>query len=585
MRSIHAAKLGVLCLLALSLPSPALQAQDTFLGLSGFTSTSHNPLEVLRQRLTQSNAGSVPLPLEGALDPEAYRIGPGDLFTIAIGGLETVTVPTPVTADGYLLLPMARSLPVAGLTLAEARRQALAMLRQTYSNVPVEVTLTQPRQFYVHVSGAVPLPGRYLALPVSRVSDILNLAYADTVRTPVANFDFRPSLRNVTVERRDGTVLSPDLARYFATGATAHNPYLSDGDVIVVPAYAPAYASVYVDGAVAFPGAYDHRPGDTALDLLALATGDDALAGLARARLTRTAADGTVETLDLDLDALRTAPEAAPVLQPRDHLSVPRATLPGGTAKVEGMVFNPGTYPISQGQTTLGNLLDRAGGLRPEAFLRGAYLERLALPAPEARLLQNNRFEPGTGRPMLVRPDTLEILQRLRLADLDFMSRAYFTQELRMQNRVSINLEAALADGAAPIVLRDGDRLVVPRDEGAVFVFGQVLQPGYVTHQPGQQAQYYIDAAGGSGPLATIAYVLKAGTGQYVPAYETDIRSGDMVFLDRRADIADTPEMQRLVLEEGRVRADARIRTSQVILQSVGTLASLVALIISIRRN
>jgi hypothetical protein len=49
--------------------------------------------------------------------------------------------------------------------------------------------------------------------------------------------------------------------------------------------------------------------------------------------------------------------------------------------------------------------------------------------------------------------------------------------------------------------------------------------------------------------------------------------------------MADSPELQRLVTEAERLRADARIRTTQVVLQTASTLASLVALIISLRRN
>ena len=61
--------------------------------------------------------------------------------------------------------------------------------------------------------------------------------------------------------------------------------------------------------------------------------------------------------------------------------------------------------------------------------------------------------------------------------------------------------------------------------------------------------------------------------------------SGDVIFVDRIVDVANSAEMQRLVIESARVRSDARIRTMQTILQSVGTLASVVALVISIRRN
>lgn len=536
-----------------------------------------NPLTALRQRATAAAASATLLPLEGAVEAEAYRVGPGDVFGLTIGGPEPLALSVPVSADGYLALPDAGSVPVAGLTLAVARDQALEALRRVYRNVPLTVSLAQPRQFYVHVSGAVPLPGRYLALPVARVSSVLEQAFADTLRRAVSHPDFRPSLRNLRLIRKDGSEVLLDLLRYFTTGDTQHNPYLLDGDVVQVPAYDPRFASVFVDGAVPYPGAYDHRVGDTVADVLLLAMGHAGVTTPVRVRRPR--ADGQVETQEVDPARFADTP-----LQPMDQVYVPMDRLPGGTVVVEGYVRYPGTYPIVEGRTTLQDLVQQAGGLRPEALARGAYLERLALPEPGVRLHKQHRFEPGIDRPELLRPDTAAILQTLRLSEFDFLSRAYFTQELLIQNRVSANLEATLAAGAPPVYLRDGDRLVVPRDDQTVYVFGQVNRPGYVPYVSGQDGRGYLEAAGGIGVLAAEVYLIEVGTGRYLPLDQATVRSGDLIFVDRKTDLATNPELQRLVLEENRTRADARIRIAQTVLQTVGTVASLVALIVTLTR-
>ena len=72
----------VLCLVVLiaaCLGAPA-HAQVLSGGDRGTTTslTPDNPLAQLRQRL--SGSATVPLPLEGAVDPAAYVVGPGDLF-------------------------------------------------------------------------------------------------------------------------------------------------------------------------------------------------------------------------------------------------------------------------------------------------------------------------------------------------------------------------------------------------------------------------------------------------------------------------------------------------------------------------
>jgi protein involved in polysaccharide export with SLBB domain len=549
-------------------------------GSSMFDVAGANPLTLLRQRLAQSGISTTSLPLEGTVDGATYVVGPGDGFSLTVNGSSMTPTPAEVSADGMLMLPDAGAVRVGGLTLDEAKRASMTVLERSYRNADITLSLVQSRQFYVHVSGAVPAPGRYLALPVARVSSVLELAFADTLAQPVTNRSFRPSLRNVRLLHADGTESGADLIQYFSSGDRSANPYLRDGDVIFIPAYQPASSSIFVDGAVPFPGDYDYRPGDTVRDLIRLAGGVDA--GAARAvRLIRQ--DGT--TVDMTIDEALGARGAGTPVQARDHVQVVIPAELRGQANVTGQVTFPGTYPIVEGETTLRELVATAGGIRDEALLRGAYLERRVLPDP-LETLRVNRFGPQPPLEELISlADTTAIMQRLRLSDMDFMSRAYFAQEMRLQNRVSVNLEDALQEGARDVYIRNGDRLVIPRNPNAVFVFGQVNQPGFVDFQPGLTAEEYVNVAGGRSAVAQDVYIIHPASGQILPAGSRALESGDFLFVDRKVDIADSPELQRLLIEENRTRADARIRTLQTVVQSVGTLASVVALIISIRRN
>ena len=115
---------------------------------------------------------------EGALDAETYMVGPGDQFSISIGGSTPVQMVMPVTAEGNLLLLDVGSIAVAGQSLAQVRQQAMDILKSQYENVPLDVSLIQPRQFYVHLAGALPEPGRYLMLPLARLDDAIQQAFA-----------------------------------------------------------------------------------------------------------------------------------------------------------------------------------------------------------------------------------------------------------------------------------------------------------------------------------------------------------------------------------------------------------------------
>lgn len=556
-------------------------------------SDATNPLTLLRQRLAQSGLSASGVPMEGVVDPDVYIVGPGDAFSVTAGGQTVTLSPAVVSNDGILSLPDAGSVVVGGLTLTRAREEAMGLLRTAFQNVPVTLSLVQSRQFYVHVSGAVPRPGRYLALPVARVSSILEQAFADTVSAPVTNPDYRPALRNVRILHTDGTESRADLLQYFTSGDRTANPYLQDGDVLFVPAYEPARSSVFVGGAVPFPGSYDYRTGDTVADLISLAGGIDP-GSARRVRVVRKS--GAITEMSAS-DAVG-APGRQTALQVRDRVDVviPEQLL--GQVHVTGSVLYPGSYPVVEGETTLRDLVDAAGGLREEALPRGAYLERRSLPDPRDKLT-TDRFAAAQGptpAERIILADTTAIMQRLRLSGMDFMSRAYFAQEWRLQNRVSIDMEAMLAgDGAGGsavstgaagnVYVKDGDRLVIPRNPGAVYVFGQVARPGYVTYEPGISAGDYIARAGGASENSEDIFVVHPGTGQFSAAGARPLESGDMVFVDRKIDMADSPELQRVLMEQERIKTSTRLQTWQIVASTVGTLASVAALIVSIRRR
>ncbi len=578
---------AALVCLVLAIGITPLSAQSQIIGDGSaqiFDPTQVNPLLLLRQRLSQGSLAAPAIPLEGAVDEDDYVVGPGDSFTFSVNGQDAVAAPAVVGADGRITLPDAGLLLIGGKTLRAARGEMVAAMEVSFANSTIEIALAGSRQFYVHVAGAVPTPGRYLAIPVARVSNVLEFAFADTTNVPVTNSIFRPSLRNVGVRRTDGSIANVDLVRYFSTGDTDANPYLRDGDVIFVPAHNPDYSSISVGGYIPYPGTYDFRNGDHLLDVLRVAGGLRAEDGAESVRVSRATATG-LETFSFTVDQATGEDGAGFEIQARDVISVAEKSLRQGMIRVEGHVNFPGTYPIIDGVTTLFEIVQASGGLREDALARGAFLERRSLPDPSLTFVPNRYDDQAEALQRRLQADTTAILQRLRLTDLDFLSRAYFAQELRIQNRVSVNLESSIDGGSEPVLLRSGDRLVVPQDLNTIFVFGQVNQPGYVTVESGMSAEYYIGKAGGRSIWADEVLILNPATGSFTVNLSQAMMSGDVIFVDRIVDVADSAEMQRLVIESARVRSDARIRTMQTILQSVGTLASVVALVISIRRK
>ena len=579
-------RVAVLLFVALVLCAPrTTQAQISSEAASELLESAQtNPLLLLRQRLTQSALASSGIPMEGAVDPAEYLVGPGDAFMFVINGQDVTPAPVSVGADGRIALPDAGLVEVGGLSLQAARQTISDALADYYEDAETDISLVQPRQFYVHVTGSVPVPGRYLALPVSRVSNVIELAFADTSSLPVANPAFQPSLRNVHVRHVDGTSTRVDLVRYLTSGSTASNPYLRDGDIVHIPSFNPEYASVSVGGHVPYPGTYEFRDGDSLIDVLEMAGGSAASGGSESVSITRASENGITST-SFSMHDLAEGRARDFTLQALDVISVVEQQNERGLVRVEGRVQRAGSYPIIDGVTTLQEVLEAAGGLRDDALVRGAYLERRSLPDPSQSTIPDRNADPARSMRQALRADTTAIFQRLRLTDMDFMSRSYFIRELGFQNRVSLDLNAVLSDASQPIPLRSGDRLYVPRDEGTVYVFGQVLQPGYIAVQNDQSAHYYLTQAGGLSDVSGRVLVINPATGAVHEDLNRFVHSGDLVFVERDANVAEDPDMERLIIERDRARADARIRSMQTIFQGVGTLASLITLIITIRRN
>lgn len=482
------------------------------------------------------------LALSGPVDPSSYILGPGDVFVVTIGGSMSGAVgqvTTTVTADGLLVIPQAGSFQAAGRPLGVVRGEARAALRSLYRNVPTDVALAAPRRFSVFVSGAVPIPGRQTVSALGRVEDAVAAATGTLSPLDLADYstprdgtERRTALRSVQVTETDGSQKIVDLLRYYATGDLRYNPLLRDGDAVFIPTFDPTREGVSVDGDIDRPGTYDRRPDDTVQDVVSAAGGAGLDATGTTVRRTRLV-NGRAESVEVSLS------EASRLdIRARDQISVRTGSPDAGLASAVGALRFPGTYPVQIGKTTLSDLVASAGGLAPDALARGTYLERSARSEPLPFLSDDDTEADSaiaTSRPG-------------QLSDLDLAGRRYFTEQTSSVPRLSVDLEDALS-GRETITLRDGDRLVVPRDIGAIRVSGQVSAPGYVPFEPALTAGDYVARAGGPGPVATTVYTIDARTGLFKAGRDTPVQAGDAVFVDRPPTF-DSPQFQSLAFEE-----------------------------------
>ncbi|MAY01591.1 MAG: hypothetical protein CMQ38_01275 [Gammaproteobacteria bacterium] len=258
---------------------------------------------------------------------------------------------------------------------------------------------------------------------------------------------------------------------------------------------------VTVRGAVNAPGEYPFVNNMTLSDLLAAAGGAAEHADLTESELTRqvyTRERGMIaETTSFNLvDAVNLNSR----IEPLDQLSIRQLPNWGLTATVsiEGEVLSPGTYVIGPNDSIL-ELIERAGGLTEFADPKSAIFLREELRETEQELLDafNDRLTYALLNQSLTR--TTGQLQETTV-NLDVMN--LLLEEIRNaepQGRLIIDLPNLIAsrNPQSNIILRDGDRLLIPRSRQSISVMGEVQVATSHMYNPDLDVIDYINRSGG----------------------------------------------------------------------------------------
>lgn len=459
--------------------------------------------------------------LSGPIDPDVYRVGPGDLLLLQLWGKVSRNLTLEVGPEGMVLVPGARSLDVAGMTLREVREAVLGLLRDQFRGVNMDVRLARPRVFRIYFTGQVSNPGPATATGSSRIADVL---------TPGAVLP-NASMRRIEVLHHDGQRELADLGLFLATGETTLNPWLRDGDVITVPV---ATEFVHVQGAVARPGEFELGPRDSLLTLLRLAGDPIPAAYVDRALLIRWNDALTPDSLWVNLEDVYSR-RVNPPLQEGQRLYVYFLSQyhAQDEASIVGEVNQPGTFPITAGRTRLSELVGAARGFLPTADLKSIRVHRLSQNAGESdpeldRLLRLSRSE---------QTNTEYAVLRTKLASL----RADYRVDW---NRVREDPEHL------DLLLRGGDTVRVERLVLSIRVDGEVLRPGIMSFKAGQSWLDYVAQAGGFTDRASVGHarVTRAASGQTLPAGSVRaLNPGDFVWVPEKSDVSAWQHVQSVL--------------------------------------
>ena len=182
-----------------------------------------------------------------------YRLAAGDVLRVTLRGITESDNSYKIGRDGNLILPALPPFSVSGLSIAEAEKKLLDVLRYDDASAVVYMSLETARLITVQVSGAISQP-RTVAVPaytpLSRV-----LAYAGGIK-PTG------SLRNIVLRDRDGNVNQVDFYEFLQSPAGANDPLVTDSSRVFIGNQGNTIAAI---GFVARPGIYELPEGQDSI--------------------------------------------------------------------------------------------------------------------------------------------------------------------------------------------------------------------------------------------------------------------------------------------------------------------------------
>jgi polysaccharide biosynthesis/export protein len=380
----------------------------------------------------------------------------------------------------------------------------------------------------VVINGYVHRPGEYQFTPGMHIADVI--PSLDELK---ANADQRYILvrREVPPDRRI-RIFSANLEQAIAQPSTSANFELAPRDQIFVfdlesgrdriieplmrelrmqSRIDEPTQEVSVAGKVKVPGKYPLEPGMRVTDLLRAGGSLDEAAYGGQAELTRyevvSGGSRQAELIEIDLrKALTGDPDADVALRPFDYLVIKEVPLWAVQEEVEirGEVKFPGRYPIHRGET-LRAVMARAGGVTDLAFKEGAIFTREELKEREKKQLQTlaSRMESDLAQfSLMTAQETGKDAGQALTVGQSLLANI---RDAKPVGRLVIDLNRA--SNASPgsdqdIVLKDGDKLLVPRITQEVTVIGEVQSATSHLYNADLSRDDYVAMSGGLTPRA-----------------------------------------------------------------------------------
>jgi polysaccharide biosynthesis/export protein len=441
---------------------------------------------------------------EGIIDPEEYKVGPGDKVFVSISGVAEIASTFIIDQEGWLYIPRVGGIDLRNTYLKDAKIKISDAILRYFKDVDIFISLVDFRMIKISLVGNIAKPSVFVLPANSRLMDLI---------TSSKQINETSDIRNIQVISKDGGTKNYDLLSFLRFGDFKNNPILVEGDVVLIQKVDQV---VNISGQVQYPALYEFRPNETIADLIELAGGFKYDAKKDTIELIRFLEDGKKQVSNYY--SAQEVKGSNIYLQNKDHVIVRQVPeyLIDHYLEITGYVRYPGWYKINKNTTTLKEMIEEAGGFLEEASLTEASISR-----------------------MMDVEETDPEFERLKLIPSDKMTEDeydYFKAKSRQHSgRVVVDFVKLFQnnDLNENIILRKNDVINVPEKKDYIIMLGQFVNPGKIIFDSLLTINDYINLAGGFGwrALEGDVRIIRAKTGEWVDADEDVLlQPGDTIW-------------------------------------------------------
>lgn len=460
--------------------------------------------------------------------PPSYVVRPGDTIVISLTGSIEGSVKRKVDTNGKIYLEGVGAIRVAGVRHADLRDAIAGGVGTQYRGFTVSVALESLRGIRVYVTGLANNPGAFTVSSLSTMANALLQAGGPSSGG---------SLRSVKLYRNGREVGSFDLYELLRGGNRIHDLALENEDVLFIP---PAGRQVAIIGSVQEEAIYEALPGESVEQMVMAAGGPNTLADTSRVILYRNNGREIPGPRELSrAEAAMTAVETGDILQllstgslvqPLEKQSV--------LVRIEGEVDRPGVYFVAP-TTSLGSIIEKAGGLATGAFIYGTRLTRQSVRQQQKEGYREaiRQLEVALTAAPLSGDTTVAVADRqAQIA----AARATLERLKQAEPDGRVVMQIAITDTALPgaVLMENNDEIYIPPRPTTVGVFGAVYRPASFLLGIGasQRVKNYVELAGGTIRAADRSgiFVVRAN-GEVLTrkrgAWNAPVYPGDVIFV------------------------------------------------------